>query len=264
MQLNRDNYFSKEAEDLYLGSSSFKSWDIFHGGCEAKQVAIKNGEWIEPLKSAFLLGSYVHAWSEDNIQEFIKDNYSKIYKKNGSLYADFEKADKMIDVLKNDPAVELMRKGEKEKIFTGKIGGVDFKIQVDILNLKENRFCDIKTTKSIYEKYWNDETKAKESFILKYDYTLQMALYAEIIRQNLGNIDYLDSYIIAVDKQEQPDHEIIYMGKNFIKEKLEEIEIKLPHIIEVKNGLVDPIRCEKCEYCRSTKRIRKPIHYLDL
>ena len=39
---------------------------------------------------------------------------------------------------------------------------------------------------------------------------------------------YLQGYILAVDKQEIPDRQIIYMGiDEFIKDKLEEISLKL-------------------------------------
>jgi hypothetical protein len=278
MELNRKNYFSPEAEKLYLGSSSFKAWDKYHkaaevfgrevgGGCEAREFAKRNGEWQDKEKTAFLVGNYVHAWSssEDDFKEFCQEHSSVIYKPKGGMYADFVKADIMINCLKNDKAIEKMREGEKEQIFTGVIAGVDFKIQVDILNLAKGYFADIKTTENIRKKSWNSETKEYECFIQKYDYPLQFAIYAEILRQNLKMDDYLDCYILAVDKQEIPDHEIIYMDVDgFIKEKLEEIELKLPHIMAVINGEIEPERCGKCDYCRSTKKIITPIHYLDL
>ena len=56
MSLNRDNYFSKENESLYMGSSQFKAWDQEHGGCESKQIAIINGEWEEKENESYLFG----------------------------------------------------------------------------------------------------------------------------------------------------------------------------------------------------------------
>lgn len=275
MELTRKNYFSPEAERLYLGSSSFKAWDKYHksvevfghdvgGGCEAREVAKRNGEWEEKEKDAFLLGSYLHAWASGDLQEFI-GNTPTLFKKDGTLYAKYAVGDKMIECFKNDPAMMQMLQGEHEKIFTGTIGGVPFKIMVDVLNLKKGYFADIKTTKNIRETYWNPETREQESFIQKFDYPLQFAIYAEILRQNLKMDKYLDCYVLAVDKQEVPDHNLIFMDvEGFIKEKLEEIESKLPHIMAVRNGEVEPERCERCEYCRQTKRITKAIHWLDL
>jgi hypothetical protein len=263
MELTRNNYFSKEAENLFMGSSSFKAWDIEHGGCEAKEVAKHNGEWKEKENPAFLLGTYVHAWSSEELEEF-KVDHPELFKKDKTLYAKYALGDKMIETFESDETMMQMRKGEKEKIFIGKIAGVDFKIQVDILNVEHGYFADIKTTKNIREKYWNNELKTHENFIQKYDYPLQFAIYAEILRQNLNMDEWLDSYVLAVDKQDIPDHEVIYMGTDFIKSKLEEIERKLPHIIAVRNGEIEPKRCGKCDYCRSTKKIQNAIHYLEL
>jgi len=288
MILNRKNYFSKEAEAKYLGSSSLKAYDLYNGGCPAKKTAELKGEWRDKPNPEFLLGNYLHSWSSGDIQEFIS-NTPELFKKDGTLLAKYTLGDIMIEIFKTDPAFVKMREGSKEEIFTGKIGGVYFKIQVDILNAKECRFCDIKTTKSMYERYYNPETKRKDmSFIQHYNYENQFAIYVEILRQNYDKIleeslktytekemekfiqlmnddEYLECFILVVDKQEIPDRNIIFMDINsFIKEKLEEIELKLPRIIDIRNGVVDPERCNSCDYCRSTKKIIKPIHYLDL
>lgn len=258
MELNRKNYFSKEAEAIYLGSTSFKNWDIFHEGCEAKQLAISKGEWQEKENPAFLLGNYVHSWSSGDLQDFLVE-HPEMFKKDGSLYAKYSLGDEMINCLKNDPLVEKFRQGDKEKIFVGKIDNVDFKIQVDILNIDKGYFADIKTTKNLNETYWVDGKKV--SFIEKYDYKLQFAIYAEILRQNLNMEEgkYLRPYILAVDKQDVPDHAIIDMGTDFIESKLAEIKTKLPRIIAVRNGDIQPYSCGKCEYCRSIKKVDRPI-----
>lgn len=266
MQLNKDNYFSKEADREYMSITQFKDFDHEHGGCESAALASLNGEWTEKENSSFLIGSYIHAWSEgeEAFKKFIKDNYACIYKKNGDLYADFAKADKMIETLKRDKLIEDFRVGDKEVILTADLFGVKWKAMFDILN-HENRFLiDLKTTKSIHEKYWNERRKTKENFIEFYDYTLQLAVYLEILRLNLDKADYYDSYIIVVDKQDIPDKAILYLGNSFIHEKLEEVENKIGHIVDVKNGKVEPKRCENCDYCRSTKQLKEIIYYKEI
>lgn len=257
MELNRKNYFSKEAESAFMGSSSFKAWDILHaGGCEARELAKHNGEWQEKENDAYLLGSYVHAWNEGNLKEFIVE-HPEMFKKDGSIYAKFALGDVMINTLKNDALVERFRDGaEKERIFVGKIGDVDFKIQIDILNIEKGYFADIKTTKNLSETYYNEHTKRRETFIDKYDYYTQIAIYAEILRQNLGMATYLEPYLLVVDKQEVPDHAIIHMRTEWIDEKLEEIKGRLPRIMAVRNLVEEPIGCGKCDYCRSKKKAK--------
>ncbi|PHV69553.1 hypothetical protein CS063_15010 [Sporanaerobium hydrogeniformans] len=255
MELSRKNYFSKEAEAAYMGSSSFKAWDILHtGGCEARELAKHNGEWQDKENDAYLLGSYVHAWNEGTLKEFITE-HPEMFKKDGSIYAKFALGDVMINTLKNDELVERFRKGaEKERIFTGKIAGVDFKIQIDILNIERGYFADVKTTRNLSDSYYNEREKRRETFIDKYDYYTQIAIYAEILRQNLEMDTYLEPYLIVVDKQEVPDHAIIDMGTSFIEDKLEEIKGRLPRIMAVRNGVEEPIACGKCDYCRSKKK----------
>lgn len=261
MELNRINYFSKEAELAFMGSSSFKAWDMLHDdGCEARELAKRNGEWEDAEKDAFILGSYVHAWSSGDLQEFIAEHpemFSTRGATKGCLKKEFAKGDVMIEVLRNDPLVQKFRQeADKEKIFIGQIAGVDFKIQVDILNVEMGYFADIKTTKNLSESYWNEHTKRRETFIDKYDYYTQIAIYAEILRQNLGMTTYLEPYLIIVDKQEVPDHAIIDMGTSFIEEKLEEIKGRLPRIMAVRNGAEEAIGCGKCDYCRSKKKAK--------
>ena len=271
--ITKETYFSQEVEKEYLGSSSFKAWDMTNlgtevfgnfvqGGCEARESAKRQGKWEDKGKEAFLVGSYIHAWSEgkEAFDKFIADNYTEIYQKNGKPYAAFVRADAMIETLRNSKLVQTVRDTkEKEMIMVGEISGQKFKIAVDIINLEKGYFADLKTTANIYKTgYKNGE---RVSFLGVYDYKMQFAIYAEIIRQNLGYDEgvWLDPFVIVVDKQEIPDHEVIYMGKHFIQEKLDELITKLPRIVAARNGEVEPERCERCDYCRSTKVLERPI-----
>lgn len=260
MEINKDNYFSLEADREYFSVSQFKAFRQ----CEAKTMAKLNGMWSDGTNDAFTLGSYVHLWSEGgNLGEF-RMQHPEMFKKDGDLKANFKVAEKMIKTLADDPLVERVRDGQKEVIFTGELYGAKWKIMIDIYNPGNKYFADLKTTRSIQMKYWNEDLRVKQNFIEYYDYLLQMAVYAEIERQNRGGEDYLQPHIIAVSKEEIPDKAIILVGTEFIKDKLLEVEALLPHFIRVKNGLEVPTRCEHCDYCRSTKQVSKIIHYTDL
>lgn len=277
--LNKDNYFDRAMELIYMGSSSIKAWDVEHkglfvfgnwvpGGCEARELAVLKDEYEKPFKEAFLVGQYVHAAMESRkeFQKLINDNYDDIYggKLEGSK-APFKRADKMIRTLRKDSLAMAVLEGEKERIFTGSIGGQKIKIRIDALNLHKGHFTDLKTTNKLYKKFWVDGKWG--TFIDAFDYRLQFAIYSEILYQNIGR--YLDMYIVAVDKKPIPELEIIYMGNqskpdSFVPDKLREIEHKLPRIIGVRNGEIPPIRCEKCEYCLSTKKLSKPVSLEEL
>lgn len=54
------------------------------------------------------------------------------------------------------------------------------------------------------------------------------------------------------------------MTDNFLKDAMSMVEAAMPRILQVKNGEVEPDRCESCDCCRSTKVLRNPITILDL
>ena len=50
--------------------------------------------------------------------------------------------------------------------------------------------------------------------------------------------------------------------KDFVENTLAELDIL--RVKELKEGQAEPIRCEKCDYCKSTKVITEPIYWMDL
>lgn len=260
MELNKDTYFSNEADREYFSVSQFKAFRE----CEAKTMAKLNGEWIDGENDAFTLGSYVHLWSEGGNLGRFRAKHPEMFKKDGTLLKKYEIADKMIETLSSDPMVEKVREGQKEVIFTGALFGAKWKIMIDIYNPANGVFVDLKTTRSIRQKYWNETLRVKQNFIEFYDYLLQMAVYAEIERQNRGEDNYLQPHIIAVSKEDIPDKEVILIGTEFIQDKLAEVEALLPRFIKVKKGKEEPSRCEHCDYCRSTKKINSIVYYTEL
>ena len=259
MKLDKNNYFSKEADKEYFSVSQFKSFRE----CEAKTVAKLNGSWINEKNEAFLLGSYVHSWNDGTIEEFRQQN-PQLFKKDGSLLAKYEVADKMIKTLAKDPLIQRVREGEKEVIMTAELFNTKWKIMIDIYNPQNSVFVDLKTTREIHKQYWNDKSKTHQNFIEYYDYLLQMAVYAEVERINRGALDYLQPHIIAVSKEPIPDKAIIFLGTEFIKDKLLEVEVTIDRFSKVKQGLEEPIRCGKCDYCRTTEKLNSIINYTDL
>ncbi|WP_315120944.1 PD-(D/E)XK nuclease-like domain-containing protein [uncultured Clostridium sp.] len=263
MELNKHNYFSLEADKEYFSVSQFKAFRE----CEAKTMSKLNGEWIDGENEAFLLGSYVHAWNEGTLEEF-KDSHPEMYSSKGAtkgqLKSNFLIGNKMIKTLANDPLITKVRQGEKEVIMTANLFGALWKIMIDIYNPVMKVFVDLKTCREIRKKYWNETLSIKQNFVEYYDYLLQMAVYAEVIGLNTGEVDYYQPHIIAVSKEAEPDKEIILIGTDFIKDKLLEVESRMDRFIKVKNGLEKPTRCEKCDYCRSTKQLNRIIHYTDL
>ncbi|RPJ97405.1 hypothetical protein CW357_00925 [Rummeliibacillus sp. TYF005] len=224
--------------------------------CEARSLAELKGEFVRPYSNALTVGSYLHSAfeSDDAFNNFCKKEHDVIFKKRSNgKYSDFEQADAMIQTLKDDKFSMFALEGEKEVIYTGKLFGAKWKIKVDSINHDRKTFSDIKTTQSLSKRYWSDKYNKYVSFVEAYDYVLQMAIYREIIFQNTG--EYYSPYIVAVTKENPPDKAVLHFDESRFDFEKEYAEIYTPGILEIKQGKKKPMRCEKCEYCRATKKL---------
>lgn len=263
MILTPDNYFSPEADREFMSVSQYKSFMK----CEAAAYAELMGEWQREEKEAFLVGHYVHAWAEGKLDEFIAEHPEIIASKGatkGELKAPFKVAQAMTETLATDAKVMFYLRGCKETPVTAELFGVPWKGRFDVINTDLNYIVDLKTAASITEFKYDPRFGKRVSFIEQWDYLLQAAVYTELERLATGG-ERKDYYVVAVTKEDPPDHAIIDLtDATRIEVELEQIRQNLPRIIAVKSGMEQPERCEHCAYCRATKRVGKPVHYTEL
>ena len=257
MELNKENYHSIEANQHYMSNSQYK--DFIE--CEAMAMAKIRGELIQPQNDACLLGSYVHAWAEGDLENF-KSSTPELFTSKGSLYAKYDVGDRMIQTLRDDPFVMFVLQGEKEVIIVAEMFGIKWKIRLDVRG--KGRLVDIKTMKAIRDKVWNKAGGYYETVIESYGYLRQLAIYCEIERIDSGGDEWLEPLIVAVSKEDEPDKEIISLDSERMQMELELVEKNMPRIIEVKSGFAEPERCGQCKHCRRTKKLTKITHYMDL
>jgi len=263
IQLTRETYHSLEANRYFMSNSQYKAFLE----CEAKQKAILDGLHIEETSEAFLVGQYVHSWNDGTKQEFMVEHPEMFLKNGKDLKAQFKNADDMIYALQTDKLCMYMLEGQKEVILTAEFAGVPWKIMIDAYQTDRRRIVDLKTTKNIREKTWDNEVREKVSFIEQYKYVQQAAIYTEIERLASGRPegDIFDFYIVAVSKQETPDKEVIDLrdAERYYYE-LEKVKENMPRILAVKAGQEVPNRCELCSYCRKTRKLTGAVHYTEL
>ena len=262
LKLNKNNYHSQAANVDYMSRGQYL--DFLN--CEAATLAVLKGEWVEELSDALLVGQYVHTFNDGTRGEFIS-SHPEMFKKNGELLAKFVVADKMIETLQKDPFAMYVLEGQKEVIYTAEMFGCWWKIMIDSHNPEKRRNVDLKTTRSITEKVWSEEAWAKVSFVEKYHYLLQSAIYSEVEYLSNGRStgDWFDFYIVAVSKEKFPDKAVINMtDPERLAKELAEVEVNMPRILAVKAGEVEAVRCEVCDYCKATKALTKAIHYSEL
>lgn len=265
MELTRDNYYDPEADWEYMSFSQYQGWCE----CEAKQLAKLEGRWVDEPREAFLVGNYFHTHFEgpEAHEQFCQENFDQIFKTKttkaaGTVitgkYAPFEQADKMIAVAEKDPLIKSLVNlpGENEKVMTGTLFGIPWRIRVDKYVPDGRLVIDYKTVANINELKWSDALHEKVTFIDAYGYMMRAAVYSEIEKQYAGAATDPHFIIIAISKQDYPDKDVLELNhRQRYDYELEQIKERLAFIQRVKLGYTKPTRCGVCDYCRATKRL---------
>lgn len=241
MILTNENYYGSEANRKYMSVSQYKQFQK----CEAAAMAQIAGEWEFPKTTALLVGSYVDSWFEGTLDEFKVAN-PEIFKKDGSLKADYAQAEEIIAFVQRDPMFMRYMSGKKQIILTSELFGTEWKIKID--SYHPDKIVDLKVMRSM-------ERIMGKSFVEHWGYDLQMAIYAAVEGRDLA------TYLAVVTKQDPPDKNIISIPRWRRVELLEEVERNMPRILAVKSEQVPAQRCGVCEYCRATKMLTEPIDF---
>lgn len=241
MILTNENYYGSEANRKYMSVSQYKQFQK----CEAAAMAQIAGEWEFPKTTALLVGSYIDSWFEGTLDEFKAAN-PEIFKKDGTLKADYVQAEEIIAFVQRDPMFMRYMNGKKQIILTSELFGTEWKIKID--SYHPDKIVDLKVMRSM-------ERIMGKSFVEHWGYDLQMAIYAAVEGRDLA------TYLAVVTKQDPPDKNIISIPRWRRVELLEEVERNMPRILAVKSGQVPTQRCGVCEYCRATKMLTEPIDF---
>ena len=254
MELNNENYFSPEANLEYMSASQFKDFMK----CEKDAIAKIIGETVEEYSKAMLVGSYVDAYFSGEMDEFKVKN-PQIFKKDGTLLKDFEKANEIIAAIESDDLLMQYLNGKHQVIMTGEINGVKFKIKVD--SLLPDCIVDQKIMSSIQELIWveKDGRNVKVDFVEAFGYDIQGAIYQEIVRQNTGK--KLPFVLAVTTKEENPDKALIEIDQYYLDKALKLVQELAPHYDLVKQGVVKPVGCGKCPSCRIGLKVTGIVSY---
>ena len=253
MELNNTNYFSPEAMREYWSVSQFKSFLK----CEACGLAEVKREYQREVTDSLLIGSYVDAYFSGEITPFMAMNGDKMFKKNGELLAKFQHADEIIERVKLDPLMMDFLSGEKQVIRTAKLFGVDWKIKMDVFNGK--RIVDLKCVKDFDDIY--DPGYGRRSWVEYWGYDIQGAVYQKVEQISSGRPEPLPFYIVAVTKEKTPDIKVMQIPQHILDAALKIVEANIDRLDLVKTGLIEPRRCEVCDYCKRTKILTAPEIY---
>lgn len=261
--ITEENYYEREIGEHYISFHEYLEYagHLAEGqGCEARAEAKRKGEWEDDMRTiAILVGSYVDAYFEGTLDKF-KINNPDIFTQKGELKAPYKRAEKMIARCEKDDLFMQYMSGEKQVIMTGYMFGTNVRCKIDSY-IPDVAIVDLKTTSSLH-KAWRIQDQGYVSVVEYWFYTGQLAWYREIVRQNTGK--ELPCYLAFVTNEDNPEICIVHVDDMTLKHALNEIEMNMPNVLMIKSGEVEPIRCEKCDYCKSTKKLTHAISYQDL
>lgn len=267
-----ENYFSPEMNMAYMGSTQFKAFDR----CEAAALAEVRGEYAPAASTALLVGGYIDAYFSGELPVF-QAQHPEIFKRDGGLKAEYVHAQDVIARMEADELYMLLMSGKKQVILTGEIAGIPFKVKIDSL-------LDADTSRRIVERFpemaevmgmcdgalvdqkvmrdmkgiWSEEEHTKVSFAQFYGYDIQGAIYQAIEGHMLP-------FLLAVGtKEDAPDIDVKYIPDGELAAKLAEVEDRAPRYQAIKEGKIAPRRCEKCAYCRMTKKLCRATDYREV
>lgn len=247
MILTANNYFSRKANQEYMSVSQFKAFEK----CPAAAMAELKGKYKREKTTAMLVGSYVDSYFEGTLEAFKKQN-PEIFKRDGTLKADFLQAEEIIRRIERDRLFMKYLNGEKQVIMTGSIAGVQIKIKIDVLH--SDKIVDLKVVRDFDPVYIED--RGKLPWFAAWDYDGQGAVYQEIVRQNTGK--RLPFFLNAATKEKITDLDIVRIVQDDLDVALERFARDAPSYDAIKCGIMEAERCENCEYCKLSKQLKAP------
>lgn len=250
MKLTKKNYFSKKASMEYMSVSQFKAFEK----CQSAALAELQGKYEREKTTALLVGSYIDSYFEGpkHFEKFLAENYTAIYTQKGTLRAEFVQADEIIARMKKDKLFMEYIKGKSQVIMAGTIEGVAVKIKID--SLHKDKIVDMKVMKDFQNVFVSE--RGSLPWFDAWGYDLQGAVYQEIVRQNTG--ERLPFYLAAATKEKITDLDIVHIGQNHLDIALDHFRQYAPLYDAIKQGIIEPERCENCEWCKKTKVLTEP------
>lgn len=261
------NYFDPDIEMAYMGATQVKNFMR----CEAAELARLKGEYRPAATTAMLVGSYVDSHFEGSLDVF-QAQHPELFKRDGTLKAEFSRANDIISRMEADELYSLLMSGQKQVIRTGEIAGVPFKVKIDslldgdtcaeivrrfpetasVMGLCDGAIVDQKVMRDLGD-VWDGTERAYVPFWRAWGYDVQGAIYQAVE-------GHLWPFLLAVGtKEDEPDLRALHIRDETLSPKLAEIEDAVPGFQAIKAGRETPRRCEHCAYCRATRKLTKII-----
>ena len=254
--IKREDYFSHDNSLKYMGASQFKEF----AKCEYEALARVKGECGELSSPSLLQGNLMDFLFENgcsNLSAFTNEHPEMISSRGatkGELKSEYQKTLSAFEFVSGDDRFMKFATGKQQKIFTGEIAGVPFKIMID--SLLPNMIVDRKFMKDMESQY-DSEQGFRVPFWAYWGYDIQGAIYQEIYRQATGK--KLPFALAVLTKETVPDKAVIVFEQEILDKALAVVKEKAPRFNAIKLGVIEPTKCGHCDWCKANKMIDEPI-----
>lgn len=279
--INKDNYYDIKG---VLSASTIKSFET----CEAAALAAIRGDYVRPSTTALLVGGYIDAAldSDAELDKFRAAHPEIINSRTGQPKADFARAAEIAERCKDDMLFRALTydvpAAGHQYIVLGSIGTdssgepipckgkLDFLLSPDyLLHLAEifhgwtDYFRDCAATGGLIvdlksaantDEAWSDDVGCRIPWVQAWHYDRQLAIYRELYRQQFGRV--LPVMVLVCTKEPSPSLLPLTIDPGTLDEGLAEAQALAPRAwYLMTTDSPDPHRCEKCAYCRATRRL---------
>lgn len=255
MELTSNNYYTTDANKAFWSVSQYKAFDR----CEACGLAQATGEYEREATEALMVGSYIDAYFAGEMDDFIELHPEIFNKRTGELKSAYSHADTIINRIESSELMMEYLDGDKQRIFTAELFDVPWKIKTDVY--RDDRICDLKIVKDMND-IWDDKDGYRKDWINYWGYDIQGAIYQKVEQIATGRTEPLPFYLVVATKEKTPDIAVIQIPQHVLDMALNIVESKIERYDLIKQGLVEPMRCEHCDYCKSTKVLTEPTLYV--
>ena len=279
--INKDNYYDVKN---VLSASTIKAFE----NCEAAALASYIGDYARPSTTALLVGGYIDAAldSDAELDKFCAAHPEILNSRTGALKADYARAAEIVERCKTDPlfralTLDVPAEGH-QYIVLGSIGTdangnnipckgkLDFLLMPDYLLKLADMFpawadyfrdcaaaggliVDLKSAANTDEA-WSDDVGCRIPWVQSWHYDRQLAVYRELYRQQTGLT--LPVLVMVCTKEPSPSLLPLTIDPGTLDEGLAEAQALAPRVWHLMTtDQPDPRRCEKCAYCRMTRRL---------
>ena len=255
-QANSDDYHSSTG---FL-SNSFIS-DFLHCEYNAMIKFAKVDDIDDGFNEHFAIGHLTEAIifeGDEGRQKMLEKYGDNAINTRGKPYSWVEKAEEYAEsVLAHKNLVNLLNAegGEYHKTLFFKLHGVDFRAEVDFMNLNKLIEIDLKTTKSNYvDKSYNKDTRQYNStFIDDFNYHRQRAIYQAGIKSTHDVL--VTPHILSVSKSTKSVRMFVFDDQERLNYEIANLAPVVDRFKEVVSGEVEPRQCETCERCVNSEVI---------